>query len=191
MDPHRFDALTRSLTPTGSRRAALVGALGGALSTLGLGTTEARRKKKKPCLPCKKRKKGRCKESRPDGTACSGGTCQDGRCCVPETPEVTCRGRCGTWPGNCGQSVSCPACTGGKQCLSNGSCGITCSAAACPPGCDCGLPSVEGPRRCIPDSVPGVCSMQTCQSTADCPTGEHCQEVICDPSKRCVPLCGA
>ena len=79
----RFDALTQSLTVARSRRHAFAVTLGGVLSALGCATTEA--KKKKKCLPCKKRKQGKCKGAKPDGAVCAGGTCQSGRC-VPASP---------------------------------------------------------------------------------------------------------
>ena len=80
MDAPRFDRLTRALTTAGSRRRALGGLLLGSLGLLGSHRDEASAKKKKPCPPCKKRKKGKCKAKLPDGTACSGGTCQGGSC---------------------------------------------------------------------------------------------------------------
>lgn len=78
MDATHFDAFSRSLTALGSRRSALATALAGGLGTLATGSTEAN--KKKNCSPCEKRKKGKCKKKKPDGTVCAGGTCQGGRC---------------------------------------------------------------------------------------------------------------
>lgn len=80
MDGARFDTLARSLTSGGSRRRALAITLGGVIGALGLATTEAKKKKKKACPPCKKRKQGKGKGKKADGTGCEGGTCQDGRC---------------------------------------------------------------------------------------------------------------
>src|SRR5215207_1530485 len=77
MDGSRFDALTQTLMAAGSRRRALVLALGGTLAPL-LAQKETEAKKKKACPPCKKRKKGKCKANLPDGMGCSGGTCQGG-----------------------------------------------------------------------------------------------------------------
>lgn len=79
MDAFRFDTLTRFLRTSGSRRHALGGLLG---SLLGLGRSrrEATAAKKKPCPPCKKRKKGKCKKKLPNGTPCANGTCQSGSC---------------------------------------------------------------------------------------------------------------
>jgi hypothetical protein len=86
MDAGRFDSLTRALARVGSRRLALSGLLTGALGLLGPRPHEAAAKKKKPCPPCKKRKKGKCKAALPDGTVCSGGTCQGGNCIATPTP---------------------------------------------------------------------------------------------------------
>jgi len=198
MESDHFDALARTLTSVRSRRQALVAILGGALGMV-LGATaieETEAKKKKPCPACKKRKKGKCKANKPDGTACPGGTCQGGSCCVPESAAATCaRAACGTVRTNtCGQAVIC-SCPAGQDCLSNGSCGITCTASSqCPHGCTgCGFASTEGPSHCIApitgcESVP-----QSCTSTAECPLGQHCQGIKCDLSgqlvNRCIPMC--
>ena len=80
MDTDRFDALTRVL----SRRRGL-----GVLTALGFSVLAAPARteaKKKACPPCKKRKKGKCKGTLPDGTACDGGTCQTGTCVTAPPP---------------------------------------------------------------------------------------------------------
>src|SRR4051794_24260786 len=56
------------------------------------GRSRVAAKKKKPCPPCKTRKKGKCKVTLPDGTAGAGGTCQGGklpcgRCRAPPPPS--------------------------------------------------------------------------------------------------------
>ena len=62
MDAGQFDILTRRLGLAGSRRRALGGVLLGALGLLGVPHDQTAAKKKKPCPPCKKRKKGKCKK---------------------------------------------------------------------------------------------------------------------------------
>ena len=196
MDADRFDTLARTLTAAGSRRQALVATLGGGLSlVLGAASVDEAGAKKR-CPPCKKRKLGKCKKKLPDGTACSGGTCQAGACCLPESPETTCAGRCGTWPNTCRQTVSCPPCAGGMYCLANGSCAKICLAQEdCPAGCGCPM-SVEGPRHCVVLGTPSCALIpQVCTATAECPAGWHCQLTGCpgpngNPEYRCVPLCG-
>src|SRR5215217_7272703 len=80
MDEERFESLTRSLTTTGSRRRALIAALGGALSLdLGASSLQEAAAKKKSCPACKKRQKGKCKP-KPNGSSCAGGSCRGGRC---------------------------------------------------------------------------------------------------------------
>ena len=137
MDGDRFDALARALTAIGSRRRAL-GALGGALGSLGLAhPNEAPAKKKKPCPPCRWRKKGKCKKTFPDGAACRGGTCQGGRCITALAPSPVCpvpcpscricnpaTGQCDVCPANCDYcfmltdgSTASQSCTTASDCL--------------------------------------------------------------------------
>jgi hypothetical protein len=88
MDADRFDALSRSLTASGSRRHALAAFLGGVLgSAVGAALIEEATAKKR-CSPCKKRKQGKCKKV-PNGTACAGGTCQSGHCAAAPLPAFT------------------------------------------------------------------------------------------------------
>jgi hypothetical protein len=153
MDGIRFDTLARSLTSAGSRRTALTAIFGGGLATLGLGTTEA--KKRKACPPCKKRnRQGKCKKTKPDGAACAGGSCCDG-VCVDTTSD----------PRNCG--------TCGTRCQVNGKCaggGCTCVKAGC------GNPD----GSCCPSSDASICScapgakftdVATCNFVDACPAG--------------------
>lgn len=78
MDARHFDGLARSL----HNRRSTVGFVGvwlvGSASAPAL--IEARKRKKKPCPPCRTRKKGKCKGTQADGAACSGGACRDGVC---------------------------------------------------------------------------------------------------------------
>src|SRR5688572_33083216 len=94
MDAGRFDALTRSLTAAGTRRRALMVALGGALSTIGVlplddavagGKCKPKCKECKKCKKGKKGKKGKCKPAA-NGTPCSQGTCQGGVCAASPLP---------------------------------------------------------------------------------------------------------
>lgn len=96
METAAFDRFTRSLSAYRNRRLALIAVVGGALGAPLLSLDTADAKKKKPCPPCKKRKKGKCKADLPDGTACESGTCQAGQCVAspvpppPPPPAVKC-----------------------------------------------------------------------------------------------------
>jgi hypothetical protein len=94
MKVDQFDTFTRSLTVAGSRRRALALALGGLIS-LSLARSEdvaAGGRCKPKCSECKKckkgkhGKKGKCKP-KPQGTACSVGSCQNGSCVAPPVPQ--------------------------------------------------------------------------------------------------------
>lgn len=109
MDDARFDDLTRFLTGGRTRRGLgrLLGGLllGGPLAS-SLDPAQAKKKandndKKKSCPSCKKKKDGKCKANKPDGTTCeNGGTCQNGNCVsagqVPPTCAATCQAPCST-----------------------------------------------------------------------------------------------
>src|SRR5688500_5140324 len=145
MDASRFDALTRSLSAAGTRRHALLTALGGALGAFGLAEVRAAKsgKCKPKCGECEKCKKGtcnkkngkkRCKKGKCQpkaaGTPCtlpSGGTCEQGTCA------------CTGGSANCGavcrqvksDAVNCGAC--GTVCTAN----HVCQAGSCFPSSIC------------------------------------------------------
>jgi hypothetical protein len=191
MDADRFDMLAHALSAAGSRRAALATLVGGTLGWLASAETAAKKRKGKK----KNRKDNRRRIQNPPPS------------CTPEPAVATCAGRCGTWPNNCGDFVTCPPCTEGKQCVGNGSCAFVCTDAnpACPPGCGCSFPTAEGGRRCIVSAT--GCPTRPCKSTAECPFGQQCQtcfggmgpggcpQCATDPGLPtpmfCFPLCGA
>ena len=78
MERERFDTLVRLLATTPSRRQAVGALLGAALAGRAAATGA------KSCGPCRKRKRGRCRRKRPDGTPCGAfGRCRNGRCVEP------------------------------------------------------------------------------------------------------------
>jgi hypothetical protein len=58
--------------------------------------------------------------------SCAGGAgvCHLTDCCIPNSNETTCAGKCGSQTNNCGQAVECAPCCApnGGVCLSNGAC---------------------------------------------------------------------
>ena len=186
MDGPRFDTLTRSFTTTGSRRRALALALSGAAGIIGL--THAHdaaaggkcRPKCKECKQCKKGKngkKGKCKP-KPNGTACTAGTCQGGSCipiCLDgikngSETDVDCGG-------------TCPRCANGQSCVTRNDCagaictGGTCQAcfpaSSCASGasCICRKPVGGGPGVCAGDPVGPAPSCAECPADTVCTPG--------------------
>jgi hypothetical protein len=197
MDGSRFDKLTRSLSTAGSRRCALSAVLGGGLGIALAASVVDEAAAKKKCPPCKKRKNGKCKKKKPNGTACPGGTCQSGSCCVADPQATTCAEvACGTaTTNNCGQAVSCP-CPSGQSCLVNGSCALPCDESSpCPSACVAGCPAAawknaEGVRHCYMYLAGTPCAtLRTCTSTSQCPRGTHCAGCSSPTDLRCLRLC--
>jgi hypothetical protein len=172
MDGFHFDTLTRTLTVAASRRQTLGSLLGGALGLLGSRAEEAAAKKK--CPPCKKRKQGKCKGKKPDGTACSGGSCQSGRC-VPtlscSSGYTPCGQQCVDLRDNTQHCGACfTVCSPGKVCCS-GTCANLLDddnhCAAC--GRRCLTRDEETPRL----NAAEICSNGTC---VDCSIAGNIRE---------------
>jgi hypothetical protein len=149
MDAHRFDRFTRALTLASTRRQVTRGlaglAFGGAIWST---PTAARKKKpKKSCGPCRVKKRGKCKGSRPSETPCKG----DGRCfagtCIP---KPACLG----YASDCSNAGSGPCCSG--TCLAGIVCGYGGPESTCLSDLDCeaaqGLSCVA--FRCRPPVPP-------------------------------------
>lgn len=195
MDAARFDTLVRSLTDSRPRRGVLAASLGGVLGLLGLAhpnTGEA--KKKKPCPPCKKRKHGKCKKNKPDGTTCRGGTCQSGRCTTPpcangikdgSESDVDCGGtcsRCATTKrcasrNDCASALctssTCTACVVNEDCGSDGNGACTCDETD------------TGERFC--HTYEGIHAVASCDQ---CPVGTSCFPKIIGGLLLCLHPCG-
>ena len=192
MDPDRFDALSRPLIATGSRRRA-VAAVGGALGLLGLAhpdeATAAKSGKCKPkCGACEKCKRGDC--DRKDGRKrCKKGKCQpkaDGAACAERR---CCGGACvdtSNDPRNCGScDTRCQVnavCSAGTCTCVRGVCDAADAAccpttAARPEACRC--TGATDPRTCETAGSLDLCPAGTvaclgprCGSC--CPTGTTC-----------------
>jgi hypothetical protein len=188
---------TRLLIPAASRRDLLIRLQLAFLAALPFRLTGTKAKKRKNrkkmsppppgCMPnCVDRTCGSDGCGGSCGTCPADQSCQGGMClCIPESRTTTCGGRCGDRTNTCGQIVGCPTCSGERACLSNGSCAIVCPVGGCPTGCGCGLPTTEGTSHCIANSSSVG---QPCTSTAECPHGQHCQNIM--PSgTACIGLC--
>jgi hypothetical protein len=197
MDSCRFDSLTRTLTTAHSRRGALTAALGGAVGIWGLvHPDEAAARKKKPCPPCKKRKKDRCKPKAAGApcTAFAGGVCQNGACVDVQGDEANC-GALGTTcgskqvcqAGSCFPGSTCPATTS-AMCLGSGAFTSSCNSAVFGSDlCVCSR-SAEGNVVCIALPPGGCADKMPCSSSTTCPPGQACVEVgSCCPSTGGTP----
>lgn len=154
MDGIGFDRLVKALATSGVRRQALRASVGGALAATLAGinqAAEAGKKKKKSCPPCKKRKQGKCKKKLPDGTACEGGTCQDGKCvgCSDFTESCASSAEC------CGAEFGIVACREHLTTVSKATCKTQFPGQRC-----CGL-------------APSICN--PANGNCDC-----CDDLICD-----------
>jgi hypothetical protein len=205
MDDSRFDALTRGFTNARSRRGALSALLGGTLGLLGLAGTTAKKSKsngegmKKSCPSCRKRKAGKCKGKKADGTGCeNGGQCHNGSCISPaqaappppgddSSPPLLSRtcpaGQC-TSDNYCGPGCVCLDIGGvNRRCLAAGTCSAEpCSTVdSCGPKCTCINPA-GGKTRC---ASAGACPAGTC-SEGSC--GADCLCVGVGAATRCASV---
>jgi hypothetical protein len=106
---------------------------------------------------------------------------------VAEAQATTCRGRCGTWPNNCGQSVTCPSCPVGQDCLPSGTCARSCTVAAECADCSVAgcVASIEGQTHCSRPVNPLVDFMA-------CDDAPHCESsTVCPQGTQCVAILGA
>lgn len=164
MDAHAFDGLARTLATPASRRCAVGGMLAGTLALLSSEGEHASSKKKKPCPPCKKRKKGKCKGLLPDGSPCSGGTCQGGACqpgVAPTPPGGGCTPNCAGK--SCGADDGC-----GNRCTRQQGCGTDqtcidgcCVTTACSPAC-------TSEQHCCDALGSGTLACWNCCEDQDC-----------------------
>jgi hypothetical protein len=170
MDGATFDAFTRLLTESRSRRR-LARLLGGFALSGPLTLTQRAAGKKRHKGKGKRRKRHHCR---------------------PESLAATCAGvNCGdTRANNCGQEVRCD-CPSGFNCLLNGVCARDCSAstsvcADCGPNVICTEPNTEGQVNCGFESH--CTDHQVCStSTNECPRGTQCQPCGIE-GNHCLPV---
>jgi hypothetical protein len=186
MDGGRFDCLIRSLGPTSGRRA-VVGFLSGlALRAAGLPLAHPVIAGKRRCKPCQRKKRGKCRRKRPDGTLCGADT-QGGilRCCNGGCPQPTCLA-VGTSCGALSQEECLTACcSGALECQARGGCACVVRPiesgvppSPCASDGDCRNPSGAAQcvcgRCCVPAGSPkpaalpcGACCSGACAGTGD------------------------
>jgi hypothetical protein len=167
------------MTTAGSRRRA-IGVL--SASTLGLlaTRTEEAAAKKKPCPPCKKRKDGKCKKKKPDGTLCAGGTCQGGKCIAAGSSPTCSDGITNGTESDVDCGGSCSRCTNGKTCVGRDDCiGALCINNVCTScsaiGNEC-FSDAHGDCECRNGIIGPVCNSaeplaEGVSSCAACPPG--------------------
>lgn len=196
LDEHIFDSIVRSLGDGASRRR-LVSLFGGGLAggtLLALagedaegGNKKGKKRKKKPCAPCRIRRKGKCKGVAPDGAACgTGKVCRAGTC-VASCPEGQACGNGGTCQnGQCVAPKICsPACVLPETCV-NGVCGCP-TAQTCGDICCDGAPVCQG-EACSCDGNFNFCS---CPAGEDLCAAESFSQCClpgdtCDPVQACI-----
>ncbi len=209
MIPAQFDALSRLTQTVRSRRAVLAPAVAALFALLGDEPAAGKKRNgcKKPCGPCRRCKRGKCRP-RPDGAscgsgkACAGGTCRerqpacnDGLHNGDET-DVDCGGSC---PTKCANGEGCSAhgdcqsgnCVGSlcRECLDGGQCAIgeACVGFAC-----CTVDGFESIHACADDAecCSGNCATHgfgtTCRPAGCLPTGANCGG---DPGVCCSFTC--
>ena len=205
MDADRFDAVSRLLGSTGTRRGTLAALLSGALGLSGLPGPDAAwaasGKCKKPCGACKRCQRGKCVRtagrircqrgkcvSVRNGTRCSTGTCLGGRCApFPTPPPPPCRTLRQECAGDCCGNLVCA----NSNCASFNVCvqpaGGPCNVSAPAGNCDC-----ENTQRCTSNNTCEICegAGALCDTRDDCCNILHaCQPAETGgPNRCCAPL---
>jgi hypothetical protein len=149
MDSNAVDRLACTAARSANRRRTLTLAsalgLGGLFTIWDDGEAKKRKEKHRKCGPCRFKKKGKCKVNKPEGTACNGGICFDGRC-VPQTCQVG---------GNCPAECRCVFDVNGIQAcvlVDEGNCGVTeCTSNAECEGDFCQVSNLcgDGRQTCV------------------------------------------
>jgi hypothetical protein len=226
MDSNQFDAFVRTFQHDPSRRGLLAGLAGGLLTLLpaslggqdalagktrGRHAGAAKKRHRKPCPPCKKRQKGKCKGTLPDGSACAGGSCQGGSCVLdaaspppPASPPASPPPPPPPAPQPCTSASTCPVPPGVQHCVRTtcvgGVCGVGPKAAGtvCRPArsecdiaevCDgasllCPLDQIKAQGTpCASDG--NVCTADICNGIGLCGHFPLPQNTSCGPDQVC------
>ena len=164
MDSERFDGLVRSFGRTGSRRQTLRGLVGlAAAGAFALGGRAAVAAPKPADATCSR------------GSQCASGTCIRYGKCKKKSGKLTGNCRC-----SCSETALCPT---GQSCR-NEACFADCpTPVVCPEGdlvfCDqekgCQCWETDLGPSCT--SFEAFCGARGCTTSADCPTGQVCQNI--------------
>jgi hypothetical protein len=173
MDVSTFDRLARTLARAGTRRAALGGLLAPVGTALGLGLLREAAAAPKPA-------NAKCSSD----AQCASGTCIKYAKCK-KNGKLTGKCRC-----SCSETALCPT---GNSCR-NGACFSECSSpfvcprtggGGCGSGCVCGATDLGD--SCIGSTV--LCDgNNSCETSADCPTGSVCFDLGGTCVEGCPPL---
>jgi hypothetical protein len=97
-----------------------------------------------------------------------------------------------------GPCVACPSgttlcgdscCTADENCWSDGDIGLFAICCSKDPFC-AGVRTVAGQDVCVDNAAYFDCGARpTCNTDAECSSGEVCVPTFCDPQNRCVPAC--
>jgi hypothetical protein len=107
--------------------------------------------------------------------------CDEGEQCM----EGVCQGACPPDTQICGASC----CTADELCWSDGDIGQIAICCSTDPFCG-GILTVAGEQVCVELAVLDDCAARpTCNTDAECSSGEVCGATFCDPQYRCLPPC--
>jgi hypothetical protein len=182
MESSKFDALTKALATSTSRRQALktlaATTFGGILALSGIGQVFAENTCKPPCLAGQKCCGGKCLDTNKDpnhcgdcNVVCKSGLCVNGLCCPPGAVK-------------CGNSCCSFTCCGSNTCVNTQTDVKNCGAC----GNVCGNNQTCKNGQCVNNCVQlsnGTCVTPCSPSGTNCP----CGECICNTHDRTVLYC--
>jgi hypothetical protein len=174
MDAEHFDRAARLLFAAFTRRTLtrILTGLGAGAATGSLLSSDALARKR--CGPCRTKKKGKCRGTKPNGTECPGGQCFNGLCNA-----------------NCCGAGCATRCAAAEVCADPAEqrCGPACDDACFDrTGCGCARVFNSEIEFCNVNPDLGVaCASPECDSHADCASDQLCTVLFC--GNRCVAEC--